>query len=114
MAHPEGLCDSRPSTENDTKDYDDGMHDWYKAFMGDEKAFDRLSCLWTNHSNRIGKTHPQPPILVASIIESSYATSLLSVTCGAVRACDQTLSPRTHPFSRSKYQVLIRLPSAAR
>lgn len=42
VAHPEGPSGSKPSTENDAKDDDDGVHDWYKAVAGDDKAFDRL------------------------------------------------------------------------
>lgn len=42
VAHPEVPSSSKPSTENDAKYDDDGVHDWYKAVAGDDKAFDRL------------------------------------------------------------------------
>jgi hypothetical protein len=37
-----GPVSLKPSAENDAKDDDYGVHDWYKAVAGDEEAFDKL------------------------------------------------------------------------
>jgi len=42
LAYSAGLSNSKPSTKSDTKDDGSGVHDWYKAVVGDEEAFDRL------------------------------------------------------------------------
>ena len=41
VANPDRLSNFKPSTENDAKDDDDGVHPWYKM-VATEEAFDRL------------------------------------------------------------------------
>jgi hypothetical protein len=91
-AYSDGPSNSNPSTKNDAKDDDDGVHDWYKAVAGDEEAFDRLfsSIVFVDEPFELGKTYTQTSMPVASIIESSCATSLLC-SCGTFSVCDQTL-----------------------
>jgi len=41
-AYSDGQSNPKPSTKDDVRDDDNGVHDWYKAVAGDEEAFDRL------------------------------------------------------------------------